>query len=212
MSVSVVNCIAFGAYTTTVRKIADDPDKPKMIHNFLGGAVAGAAVCSLSPIELVKIRQQGIQGKKLVSPITITKQIYQKGGIFSSNGLYRGFFTQLARDPFGYAAYYLPYLLVAELVAKNGGVDPVPILVGGATAGFFSWMITNPFDVVKTIYQSEAKKKSVRSVLKQLLKREGTTGLTRGIMANSVRGIPQSAAVFFGYEKTLEFLKDTEKI
>ena len=45
----------------------------------------------------VKIRQQGIQGKKLVSPITITKQIYQKGGIFSSNGLYRGFFTQMAR-------------------------------------------------------------------------------------------------------------------
>ena len=35
-----------------MRKIADDPDNPKMIHNFLGGAVAGAAVCSLSPIEL----------------------------------------------------------------------------------------------------------------------------------------------------------------
>lgn len=76
----------------------------------------------------------------------------------------------LFQDPFGYAAYYLPYLLVAELVAKNGGVDPVPILIGGATAGFFSWMITNPFDVVKTIYQSESKKKSGRSVLKQLLK------------------------------------------
>merc|ERR1712134_167977 len=101
--------------TRWIGKIADDPDNPKMIHNFLGGAVAGAAVCSLSPIELVKIRQQGIQGKKLVSPITITKQIYQKGGIFSGNGLYRGFFTQMAR--------------------------------GGATAGFFSWMITNPFDV-----------------------------------------------------------------
>ena len=35
-----------------MRKIADDPDNPKMIHNFIGGAVAGAAVCSLSPIEL----------------------------------------------------------------------------------------------------------------------------------------------------------------
>ena len=56
---------AFGAYTTTVRKIADDPDNPKMIHNFLGGAVAGAAVCSLSPIELGTGSQSELQTNKI---------------------------------------------------------------------------------------------------------------------------------------------------
>ena len=61
-------------------------------------------------------------------------------------------------------------MLVAEIVSENGGTDPIPILVGGATAGFLSWMVTNPFDVVKTIYQSDSTKRNARFVLSDLLK------------------------------------------
>ena len=33
-------------------------------------------------------------------------------GIFSKNGLFRGFTAQLARDPFGYSIYFVPYTII----------------------------------------------------------------------------------------------------
>ena len=63
--------------------------------------VAGAAVSLLSPVELIKIRSQMVtDGQR--GPLAVIRELRASGGIFSKNGVFRGFTTQLARDPYGY--------------------------------------------------------------------------------------------------------------
>lgn len=209
VSVTLVNVIAFSSYTTTVRLISATPERPKWHELAIGGAAAGVAVCVLSPIELIKIRLQGVEGK-MASPVAMTADTVKRGGVFSNKGLYRGLGTQLARDPFGYSVYYLPYVFASKFLEEHGVKEPYSIVVGGAIAGVLSWMVTNPFDVVKTRYQSDMAERSGRSVCRELNRREGVGGFTRGLFANSFRGIPQSASLFLGYEMTLKFLKNLE--
>ena len=99
-------------------------------------------------------------------------------------------------DPFGYSVYYLPYVFASKFLEEHGVKEPYSIVVGGALAGVLSWMVTNPFDVVKTRYQSDMVERSGRSVCRELYGREGVGGFTRGLFANSFRGISQSASLF----------------
>ena len=48
-SVAAVNCIAFGAYSNTLRYI-DPSDNPELKNVWISGAVSGIAVCSLRNI------------------------------------------------------------------------------------------------------------------------------------------------------------------
>ena len=96
-SVALINCMSFGAYSTTLRTVAIDSANPRPPELIVAGCSAGIAVCCLSPVELIKIRLQCITGQRMISPLSMTKQIYQHGKIFSSMGLYRGLGAQLAR-------------------------------------------------------------------------------------------------------------------
>jgi len=63
--------------------------------------VAGAAVSLLSPVELIKIRSQMVtEGQR--GPLAVIRELRASGVLFSKNGVFRGFTTQLARDPYGY--------------------------------------------------------------------------------------------------------------
>lgn len=209
-SIALINCIAFGSYSSTLRFLSNNPDNPKPVDVFIAGVAAGISVCILSPVELIKIRVQTVQGK-MASPLAMTAAVYSKGGIFSSSGLYRGLSVQLARDSYGYAVYFLPYVFACKfLQERNLLSDPFSVVVAGGFAGTLSWMVTNPVDVVKTIYQNNSDAKNARTCLKKLFMAEGPQGFTRGIVANSLRGIPQSGALFLGYETTLKMLKDQE--
>ena len=35
-------------------------------------------------------------------PLAVIRELRASGGVFSKNGVFRGFTTQLARDPYGY--------------------------------------------------------------------------------------------------------------
>ncbi|CAG5085738.1 Oidioi.mRNA.OKI2018_I69.PAR.g10988.t1.cds [Oikopleura dioica] len=160
---------------------------------WVGGVAAGCAVSCLSPVELIKIQCQRVQGKHMVSPFQMTKKIFTRSGV---PGLFRGFFTQLSRDSVGYSCFYLPYTIFGIYLLDKGFEDPTRICIAGAFAGLLSWGVTNPMDVVKTRYQCDLDAKSGRSVLQSLLKTEGLVGFSRGIVANSLRGIPQCGALF----------------
>ena len=112
-------------------------------------------------------------------------------------------------DPFGYSLYFLPYVFATKFLEERDLLrDPCSVVVAGAFAGVLSWLITNPLDVIKSRYQSDFQETSSRSCFTKLFKTEGMNGFTRGILANSLRGIPQSGALFLGYESTLKLLKD----
>ena len=81
--------------------------RPDLKNVFIAGALSGVAVCSLSPVELVKIRLQMITDKKPGKLTTVTRDIYRQGGLLGKNGLYRGFTAQVARDAWGYRLNYI---------------------------------------------------------------------------------------------------------
>merc|ERR1712126_333396 len=90
-----------------LRYLDPNPDHADLKNVFFAGMASGTAICLLSPVELVKIRSQMVtDGKR--GPVSVIRELYQNGGIFSKNGLFRGFTAQLARDPFGYSIYFVP--------------------------------------------------------------------------------------------------------
>ena len=83
------------------RYLDENPDRASYKNIWLSGMVAGAAVSLLSPVELIKIRSQMVtDGQR--GPLSVIRELRASGGIFSKNGVFRGFTTQLARDPYGY--------------------------------------------------------------------------------------------------------------
>ena len=83
------------------RYLDDNPERASYKNVWLSGVVAGAAVSLLSPVELIKIRSQMVtEGQR--GPGTVIRELHSQGGIFSKTGVFRGFTTQLARDPYGY--------------------------------------------------------------------------------------------------------------
>ena len=84
-----------------LRYLDENPDRASLGNIWLSGMVAGAAVSLLSPVELIKIRSQMVtDGQR--GPLSVFRELRASGGIFSKNGVFRGFTTQLARDPYGY--------------------------------------------------------------------------------------------------------------
>ena len=121
------------ALETKFRYLDPNPDHADLKNVFLAGMASGTAICLLSPVELVKIRSQMVtDGKR--GPVSVIRELYHNGGrssrtfyrffselsmsensqkgIFSKNGLFRGFTAQLARDPFGYSIYFVPYTII----------------------------------------------------------------------------------------------------
>ena len=118
-------------------------------------------------------------------------------------------FKKLIIDSIGYSLYFLPYVYGCKFLEDNDILSgSAAIVAAGSLAGLLTWLVTNPVDVVKTQYQTNASEISTRNVTQKLYRLEGITGFSRGILANSVRGIPQSGALFLGYETTLKLLKD----
>ena len=98
-------------FSTTLRYLDPNHDgRPHLANVFIAGALSGVAVCSLSPVELVKIRLQMITSAKPGKLSMVTREIYRQGGLFGKNGLYRGFTAQVARDAWGYRFFFEFYL------------------------------------------------------------------------------------------------------
>lgn len=207
ISVAAANFLAFGAYGNMLRYLDPNPDHADLVNVIIAGAASGTAICLLSPVELVKIRSQMVtDGKR--GPVSVIRELYQNGG-FGKNGLFRGFTAQLARDPIGYSMYFAPYTIILRQLDEIGGYgnSPISFIFAGAFAGAFTWAATNPIDVVKTQYQNNLTHPNPIFTLKYLYKTEGFSFLTRGIVSNSLRGIPQSGFLFLGYELTMGLLK-----
>ena len=144
-SVAAANFLAFGAYGNMLRYLDGNPDRADLRNVFLAGMASGTAICLLSPVELVKIRSQMVtEGNR--GPRAIIQELYQNGGVFSKNGLFRGFTAQLARDPYGYSIYFVPYTIILRQLDDIGGYgsSPIGFVLAGAFAGMFTWAAANP--------------------------------------------------------------------
>ena len=162
--------IMFGVYGTAKRWTNETPVELALC----GGLAGGANAFVLTPIELVRNRQQVGSND---SGLKIWRDVYRSRGLL---GLYTGFGATLLRDVPGVAAYYLTFELFRD---KN-------IVVAGALGGAAFWTLALPFDHIKSnlqVYSSSWRRPS------------NILHLYVGYGSALLRGIPGAAVVFSVY-------------
>ncbi|XP_005053845.1 PREDICTED: solute carrier family 25 member 48 isoform X1 [Ficedula albicollis] len=231
-SIGVYSSVVFGVFSSTQRWLGrlrhgDAPAAPSLADVALASVVAGGISVGIgTPVELVKIRlqmqtQPYAKAKvKLNStapgspvyrgPIHCLRTILQKEGIA---GIYRGNVAMLLRDIPGYLAYFIPYAMFCDWITPDGSLSPnaFAIWMAGGIAGAVSWAVSTPMDVVKSRLQADGvysnQYKGTLDCMLQSYQNEGLKVFCRGLMVNTVRGFPSSAAMFLGYELSLKAMK-----
>ena len=175
--------------------------------------VAGlfADMLSLSvyvPVEVVVQRVQASDEK--VSSRNIVRDIWKTQGI---TGLYKGFAATLVTSGIGSAVWWLAYENLKKIFQKEfeARVDASGVLVGslpqllaGSVSSLVSAICSNPFDVAKTRVQlSGSPEVTFRRVLKDVVMKEGLSGMTRGIVPKMLYVAPLGALSSFTYEFVL---------
>ncbi|XP_030911192.1 solute carrier family 25 member 48 isoform X2 [Geospiza fortis] len=79
------------------------------------------------------------------------------------------------------------------------------------TKGAVSWAVCTPMDVVKSRLQADGvysnQYKGTIDCMLQSYQNEGLKVFFRGLLVNTIRGFPSSAAMFLGYELSLKAMK-----
>ncbi|NXO23693.1 S2548 protein, partial [Cisticola juncidis] len=231
-SIGVYSSVVFGVFSNTQRLLSQlrhgDPcAAPSLADMALASVVAGVISVGIgTPVELVKIRLQ-MQTQpstkaniKLNSPVPRSpvyrgsihcfRTILQKEGIA---GVYRGNVAMLLRDVPGYCAFFIPYTWFCDWITPEGNISPnaFSIWMAGGVAGAVSWAVSTPMDVVKSRLQADGvylnRYKGVLDCMLQSYKNEGLKVFLRGLLVNTVRGFPSSAAMFLVYELSLKAMK-----
>ncbi|KAM4868694.1 solute carrier family 25 member 48 [Urocitellus parryii] len=133
-------------------------------------------------------------------------------------GLYRGASAMLLRDIPGYCLYFIPYVFLSEWITPEAcaGPSPCAVWLAGGMAGAISWGTATPMDVVKSRLQADGvylnKYRGVLDCISQSYQQEGLKVFFRGITVNAVRGFPMSAAMFLGYELSLQALRGDQAV
>lgn len=208
------------------RFIGMRPDIASGVVASAAGASAAAFAQLLGvPIDIVsqhRMLQQGTQPVKQESPYAILRRVVRAEGV---RGLYRGYhisvmtYAPSSAMMWGCHALYsdmmdacLPHFHGSDVPpAAGAAVDPWddPALVrdltiaaaAGAGAGVTTAFATNPMDVLRARLQTDVKRGSVRSVIRELQRQYGRVAwFTRGASARAMAMGPTSAIVMTMYQ------------
>lgn len=152
-----------------------------------GGLAGGVNALVLTPIELVRNRQQ----VSTAALGDVVRTVTRRAGVVS---LWRGLGATLCRDVPGVGAYYLAFeSFRGRTLGRN--------MVAGAVGGAAYWSVALPFDHVKSRLQVDDAA-TVSSILR-------TTPLARfyiGYGSALARGIPGAAIVFSVYAAVVDWV------
>nr|XP_026253963.1 solute carrier family 25 member 48 [Urocitellus parryii] len=241
-SIAVYNSVVFGVFSNTQRFLSQhrcgEPEtspRHSLSDLLLASMVAGMVSVGLGgPVDLIKIRLQmqtqpfreaNLSAKSRAAalgeqpayqgPVHCISTIVRTEGLA---GLYRGASAMLLRDIPGYCLYFIPYVFLSEWITPEAcaGPSPCAVWLAGGMAGAISWGTATPMDVVKSRLQADGvylnKYKGVLDCISQSYQQEGLKVFFRGITVNAVRGFPMSAAMFLGYELSLQALRGDQAV
>ncbi|XP_071043885.1 solute carrier family 25 protein Shawn isoform X3 [Parasteatoda tepidariorum] len=197
--------IYFTLYDKFREKLAHSTSLPKemdfWIPVFAGVSARAGTVTAVSPIEFLRTKMQSekIDTFRLYENI---KELIKNKGILS---LWRGLIPTLLRDaPFS-AIYWSVY---EQLKLHQDHPSILKTLIFGALSGSVAATITLPFDVIKTIRQSDlgiavhhsTNKGSMLAVLKNLYLKGGINSLFAGLVPRLMKVAPACAIMITSYE------------
>ena len=100
-----------------------------------------------------------------------------------------------------------------RIITNDGETKLTPILslFGGMSAGCFSTLGNNPFDVIKTRMQGTQASKYANTLdcLKQVLRNEGVGALYAGVIPRLGRVVPGQGIIFMSFETIQNTLIET---
>ncbi|GBG34422.1 Mitochondrial carnitine carrier [Hondaea fermentalgiana] len=174
------------------------------------GAVAGSmaaivASAILCPIELVKVRVQAGEGP---SAMHCAATVLRREGVA---GLFHGMGATVAREVPGNIAFFGVYEFARAALDGNQFMTSTDaqVLTAGGLGGTAFWLVALPADAIKTQQQLfSSTKLNMRETSAMIMRTEGLRGFYRGLMATVVRAFPSNAALFWGVERTRDFLEN----
>lgn len=143
--------------------------------------------------------------------VALIESIYHKEGW---RGFYRGLgasiLTSAPASALWWPAYECSKLALAPIMLSKDGSSTAPLhvlhSVAGLSAGAWTMVCTNPFDVAKTRLQTQTETYGATSALPamaRIFKHEGARGLMKGLLPRLVYSVPASGLVSFTYELVL---------
>ena len=230
-----INFVVFGTYGSAARSLERSnaasfvgvPEShSKIFHAFLAGSYAGFAQSFLrSPVEHVKVQQQLIcadsESPKCAPGTQDTvRAIFRAGGV---RHLMRGWLATSLRDTPALGVYFGSYEYTKKTLSERYSSPPLAgsiapphasnwvLMTAGAIAGFVSWAIVLPVDVVKSLVQGSAlsaphSETAFLTVASRLYAKGGVALFYRGFVPCVLRAVPVNATIFLGYEWSLKML------
>jgi hypothetical protein len=145
--------------------------------------------------------------------IDCAKQIFKRKGI---SGLYRGWWTEFWRDTPSYGLWFVAYEGVKyHMTPPDQKPSTGTLLAAGSAAGIATWIVTYPFDVMKSVVQAapdstpEAKLK-MSYIARTHYEQYGLRWFWTGLGTTLVRAVPVSAVTFLVYENLMSYMTQTD--
>lgn len=182
--VSYSNCFSYLEEKTSLR--------PNTLH-FWAGFFAGIPCTILNcPTELVKCKAQvNINSKGLLSEEYAIFLVLLK-----SRNLFRGQMITVVRDLPSYGVYFYSYEVFNSYYNN--------CFIAGGFAGMATWGVTYPFDVLKTVWQTnQTQQLSYYSTFRHCFNNQGSRFFFKGLGATLFRAWPHNAVVFFVYNSIM---------
>jgi len=205
---NLANCIRVVPYSATQFVTFDlckstvasytGKDQPTIVQRLACGACAGiCASFATHPLDVIRTRL-AVQAELKGITHTVTT-LWGEGGVLA---MYKGLGPTLASlAPFvaiNFAAYDT---LKAHFFPQGMPQGPLYSLGMGATAGIIAQTACYPLDTIRRRMQLKGQNyKSTLDAIKTIIVKEGSTGLYRGISANTLKVIPNNAIRWMVFE------------
>jgi len=198
--------IRFGGNAWCKKMLADEKGKLTMSKQFLAGMGAGTieAIVAVTPMETIKTKL--IQTNQAFVPGV--KSIFREHGF---RGFYQGAAATIMKQGSNQGLRFMFFNKYKDIITDNGKtkLSPLFALAGGMSAGCFSTLGNNPFDVVKTQMQgvNASQYSSTLDCFRKILAAEGVRGFYKGVVARMGRVVPGQGVIFMSFETIQEWVE-----
>lgn len=191
--------IRFGLNSVIKDKLRDENGKLSVGKNFVAGLGAGVteALVIVAPVETVKTKVIELN----MSFLKGLKHIIKTEGV---GGVYQGAIATAMKQGSNSGLRFMWFNEYKKRVTNDGEISLTPLmgLFGGMSAGCFSTLGNNPFDVVKTRMQGTqaAQYRNTLDCFQQILHTEGIGAFYAGITPRLGRVVPGQGIIFMSFE------------
>lgn len=198
--------IRFGLNGVFKEYLKDGDGKLTPGKNFLAGLGAGVseALIIVAPVETVKTKCIELN----MPFVGGLKRIWAAEGL---GGIYQGAAATAMKQGSNQGLRFMWYNEYKRIVTNDGEIKSTPLmsLIGGMTAGCFSTLGNNPFDVVKTRMQGTKAKQyaSTFDCFKQIVSKEGAAALYAGTVPRLGRVVPGQGIIFASFDTIVQNLE-----